>query len=107
MVASGFGARSLVPRILRVVTLKYGETIHSAVFCLDGMISSSLRSAGDRTAPEGGLYPRLKASGRRAGSDNPPPGGRTSCAQDHRFSGAALNAPSDPETGDSAVCMES
>ena len=77
-----------------------------AVFYLDGMINSASRSAGDRTAPEGGLHPRLKASGRRAGSDNPPPGGRTSCAQDHRFSGAALNAPSQPETGDSAVCMK-
>ena len=48
------------------------------------------------------MNPRLKASGRRARPHRPSPGGRTSCAQDHRFSGAALNAPSQPETGDGA-----
>ena len=70
-------------------------------FCLDGMISSL-------PVPEGDLNPRLMAPGRRAGERPRPPSPARRPHRlnaDHRLSGAALNAPSQPETGDSA-CLQ-
>ena len=66
-------------------------------------------SGGGHGSSEAGLPNRdiRLVPGHRAGFRQSLPGGRTSCGQDHRLSGAALAAPSDPRWSTQPVCMES